>query len=121
MPESVVRALTLLAQALEITGAGALVFGFVVVSLRALSQASSIGATKAVEHYRRSIARVVVGGLEVLVAATVIKTLTLDPTMESLGMLAVMIAIRTILAWTMSVEISGRWPWQARQPGTGRD
>jgi uncharacterized membrane protein len=45
----------------------------------------------------------------------VIKTLTLDPTMESLGILAAMIAIRTILGWTMFVEISGRWPWQPRE------
>lgn len=116
MPESVVQGLTLLAQALEIVGAGALVVGFVVATLQCLRRISPLGATEAVVLYRRSIARVVLGGLEVLVAATVIKTLTLDPTMESLGILAVMIAIRTILGWTMFVEISGRWPWQPRNP-----
>jgi len=120
MPESVVQGLTLLAQALEIAGAGALVVGFVVTSLQCLRRISPLGATEAVGLYRRSIARVVLGGLEVLVAATVIKTLTLDPTMESLGILAVMIAIRTILGWTMFVEISGRWPWQPREPASGK-
>ena len=118
MPETLIRGLTLLAQALEILGAGALIVGFVVTSLRCLRQVPSVGATVAIAGYRRSIARVVLGGLEVLVAATVIKTLTLAPAMDILGILAVMIAIRTILGWTMFVEISGRWPWQGREPMT---
>ena len=51
-------------------------------------------------------------GLEILVAATIIKTITVDPTLEGLGFLAFMVAIRTILGWTMALEMNGRWPWQ---------
>jgi uncharacterized membrane protein len=50
--------------------------------------------------------------LEILVAATIIKTITLDPTLENMGLLAMMIAIRTVLGWSMVLEMNGRWPWQ---------
>jgi uncharacterized membrane protein len=50
--------------------------------------------------------------LEILVAATIIKTITLDPTLENMGLLAMMIAIRTALGWAMVLEMNGRWPWQ---------
>jgi uncharacterized membrane protein len=55
-------------------------------------------------------------GLEVLVAATIIETMIVDPTVEGLGYLAIMVAIRTFLGWAMVLEISGRWPWQRKQP-----
>jgi uncharacterized membrane protein len=46
------------------------------------------------------------------VAATVIKTITLDPTLRSAGMLAITVVIRTMLSWTTVLEIYGHWPWQ---------
>jgi len=51
------------------------------------------------------------------VAATILKTITVEPTPEALGRLAFMIAIRTILGWTMVLEMNGRWPWQAKAEG----
>jgi uncharacterized membrane protein len=57
-------------------------------------------------------------GLEVLVAATIIKTISVNPTLESMGLLAFMVVIRTIIGWTTVLEISGRWPWQKPGPGT---
>lgn len=44
--------------------------------------------------------------------ADVVKTITIQLTLEELGLLAVMIAIRTILGWAMFVEVNRRWPWQ---------
>ena len=52
------------------------------------------------------------GLLAVLVAATIIKTIIVEPSFESLGLLAGMIVIRTILGWTTALEINRRWPWQ---------
>ena len=51
-------------------------------------------------------------GMISLVAVTIIKTVTVDATPEALGLLAVMIGIRTMLSWTTVLEMSGRWPWQ---------
>jgi len=112
MPEAVADGLRSLAQMLEIVGATALIVGFVIATVRCVLQVNQLGATQAIEGYRRAIGRVVLIGLEILVAATIIKTITFDPTGENMGMLAMMIAIRTALSWSMVLEMNGRWPWQ---------
>jgi uncharacterized membrane protein len=47
-----------------------------------------------------------------LVAADVIRTVTLDPTMQNVLILAVLVLVRTFLSWSLVVEMKGRWPWQ---------
>ena len=91
--------------------------GFLIASVVCVRQHRALGARPAYKHYRHSLGRVVVIGLEILVAATIIKTITVDPTPRALGLLAVMIAIRTILSWTMVLEVTGRWPWQKKPAG----
>ncbi|HEX5365952.1 MAG TPA: DUF1622 domain-containing protein [Acidimicrobiales bacterium] len=51
-----------------------------------------------------------------LVAGDIIRTVVVDPTFTSVGVLAVIVAIRTFLSFTLEVEITGRWPWQQRDP-----
>jgi uncharacterized membrane protein len=112
MPEQVLRGLEILAQIMEIIGSSALVLGFVIATVRYLRQIGDLGGSPALGLYRQSLGRVVLIGLEILVAATIIKTITVDPSPEALGMLVAMIGIRTILSWTMVLEMTGRWPWQ---------
>jgi len=112
MPEEVLQNLEVIIQILEIIGAAALVLGFVVATIYCIRGYFREGAKPAVESYRKSLGRVVLIGLEILVAATIIKTITLDPTLEGIGFLAIMVAIRTALGWTTVLEINGRWPWQ---------
>jgi uncharacterized membrane protein len=112
MPEQIHSGLEILAQILEIVGASLLVIGFVITTVIYVRQNLQLGALRALVTYRKSLGRVILVGLETLVAATIIKTITVDPSVESLGLLAVMIAIRTILSWTTVLETSGRWPWQ---------
>ncbi|MCL7976078.1 MAG: DUF1622 domain-containing protein [marine benthic group bacterium] len=112
MPESVIQGLGVVALVGEIIGAGALVLGFLMVTARWAREARSLGALSAYDRYRKSLGRVVVIGLEILVAVTIIKTITVEATPEALGLLAVMIGIRTMLSWTTVLEMSGRWPWQ---------
>jgi uncharacterized membrane protein len=66
------------------------------------------------DRYRRTLGRSVLIGLEILVAATILKTITVEPSLESMGLLAAMVIVRTMLGWTTALEISGRWPWQRR-------
>ncbi len=120
MPDHVLQSLEVLARVLEIVGAGALVLGFVIGTVRCLSQSFQLGAIPAVERYRRSIGRVVLFGLEILVAATIIKTITLHSTVEGMGLLAIMVAIRTAIGWTIVLEMDGRWPWQKSRPDAAR-
>jgi uncharacterized membrane protein len=114
MPDSVVHVLEAVTHGLEIAGAGVLLLGFAVATLRAIVQASREGDRPAYRAYRQALGRVVLIGLEVLVAATILKTVTVAPTPADLGRLAAMIGIRTILGWTMVLEMNGRWPWQAK-------
>ncbi len=51
-------------------------------------------------------------GLEILVLADVIETITVTPTFESLAYLAAIVVVRTAVSWTLTLETEGRWPWQ---------
>ena len=52
-------------------------------------------------------------GLELLVAADIIRTVAVDPTFQSVGVLGLIVVVRTFLSWSLEVEVNGRWPWQA--------
>lgn len=64
------------------------------------------------DTYKISIGRSLLLGLEVLVAADIVKTIAIQLTFASLGLLAGLVLIRTFLSWTLILEIEGRWPWQ---------
>ena len=112
MPEIVIHGLELLIQLLETCGAGLLILGFVVATWKWAQLAGRDGYRTALGYYRQALGRSVLIGLEVLVVATIIKTVIVEPSLEGLGLLAGMIVIRTMLGWTTALEISGRWPWQ---------
>ena len=62
--------------------------------------------------YRSNLGRAILLGLEFLVAADIIGTVSIDPTFESLGSLGMIVLIRTFLSFSLEVEINGRWPWE---------
>src|SRR5439155_24511193 len=66
------------------------------------------------ETYKIRIGRSLLLGLEVLVAADIVKTIAIELTFTSLGLLAGLVLVRTFLSWTLVLEIEGRWPWQRR-------
>jgi uncharacterized membrane protein len=66
------------------------------------------------DAYKIRIGRSLLLGLEVLVAADIVRTIALDLTALSLALLAGLVVIRTFLSWTLTLEIEGRWPWQGR-------
>ena len=65
------------------------------------------------DNYKISIGRSLLLGLEVLVAADIVKTIAIELTFVSLGLLAGLVLVRTFLGWTLTLEIEGRWPWQS--------
>ena len=67
-------------------------------------------------HYRvlrANLGRAILLGLEFLVAADIVGTVAIEPSFRSLGVLALIVAIRTFLSFSLELEISGRWPWQS--------
>lgn len=63
-------------------------------------------------RFRRVLGRAILLGLELLVAADIIKTVAVTPTLESVAVLGMIVLIRTFLSWSLELEITGRWPWQ---------
>jgi uncharacterized membrane protein len=69
------------------------------------------------EHYgsfRAALGRAMLLGLEILIAADVVRTAALDPTLRNIEALGVLVVVRTFLSWSIVVEIERRWPWQRR-------
>ena len=63
-------------------------------------------------QYRVVLARTIQVGLELLVAADIIRTVSIPLTTLNLLLLSGLVLVRTFLGWTLTVEIEGRWPWQ---------
>ncbi|SJZ30378.1 Uncharacterized membrane protein [Enhydrobacter aerosaccus] len=61
---------------------------------------------------RADLGRAILLGLEFLVIADIIGTVAVEPTLQNLGVLAVIVTIRTLLSFALELEVSGRWPWQ---------
>ncbi len=66
----------------------------------------------AYHEFRADLGRAILLGLEFLVIADIIGTVAVEPTLQNLGVLAVIVAIRTLLSFALELEVSGRWPWQ---------
>ena len=71
-----------------------------------------------VAEFRSSLGSAILLGLEFLVAADIINTVAIEPTIDSLLVLAGIVLIRTFLSFSLEVEIDGRWPWQKRERGS---
>ena len=69
-----------------------------------------------IDHYRPfkvRMGRYLLLGLEILVAADIIKTVALEANFTNVGILALLVLIRTFLSWTLVLELEERWPWQS--------
>lgn len=62
-------------------------------------------------EYRRRLGRSLLLGLEILVAADIVRTVALEPSVTNVAVLGILVLIRTFLSWSLQVEVDGRWPW----------
>lgn len=68
------------------------------------------------QQVRQRLGRGILLGLELLIAADIIHTVAVELTFETVGVLALVVLIRTFLSFTLELELTGKWPWQ--QAGT---
>jgi uncharacterized membrane protein len=92
-------------------GVAIIVAGVVVSSVVGLARLVR-RTSQSYETYRRWLGRSILLGLEFLVAADIIRTVGVTPTFAGVGVLAVIVLIRTFLSFSLELEITGRWPWQ---------
>lgn len=101
---------------LDLAGIVVLVGGFGYSLLRALRP--SRGDDTRYRRMRQDMGRTILLGLELLVAADIVRTVAIEPSMERVGVLAVVVLVRTFLSMSIEVELQGRLPWRAREePG----
>lgn len=101
----------------ELAGIAVILAGAVVAASLFARDLRRAGAGRAYKSLRSNLGRSILLGLELLVAADIIDTVAIEPTLESLAVLAGIVLIRTFLSFSLEVEIEGRWPWQARANG----
>jgi uncharacterized membrane protein len=96
---------------IELFGVLVIVLGIVWSTTRHLRRPA---AERAYDIYKIRIGRSLLLGLEVLVAADIVKTIALELNFKSLALLAGLVLVRTFLSWSLVLEIEGEWPWRRK-------
>jgi uncharacterized membrane protein len=106
------------AEGMEVLAVAVIVVAIVHGSIRFLIGITS-KSEDAYEQYKTRLGKGLLLGLEFLVAADVVRTVVLEPTLQNVTILGLLVVIRTFLSWSLVVEIEGYWPWR-RGDGEGQ-
>ena len=110
-----------LAEWIEIAAVTLIAVTIVVATVIAVRTALSSTTTAGLNAFKLALSKGLITGLDLLIAADVIRTVTLDQTMENVVVLGLLVLVRIILTWSLIVETEARWPWQAREPESSID
>ena len=109
--DGVIRAI---GTAVEVGGVAMLVLTAIVATLLLFRDWRRAGTfARAYKAYRRNLGRGILLGLEFLVIGDIIGTVAVEPSFQNLGVLGLIVVIRTFLSFSLEVEIEGRLPWKA--------
>ena len=113
-----------IAKAFEGFGVGIIVVGGIVALVMGLKDFRNMN--RFFSDVRRNFGRPLILGLEVLVAADIIKTIIVDPSIESVAVLGILVAVRIALSFSLDIEVDGILPWRrvetrAQLERAGRD
>ncbi len=112
-PEALNAIWRMIAIGLESAGVAVIILGALLGLAMFLWRSFTQGNHAAAYHqFRSDFGRAILLGLEFLVAADIVGTVAVGPTLKDLAVLATLVLIRTFLSFTLKMEISGRWPWQ---------
>ena len=100
------------ARVLETIGISIIVLGALGAMLVFLRNLRRDGFDAVYPQLRRVLGRAILLGLEFLVGADIIATVAVEPNYRNVGVLGLIVVIRTFLSFSLEVEIDGRWPWQ---------
>ncbi|MCV7217825.1 DUF1622 domain-containing protein [Mycobacterium crocinum] len=106
-------------KAIDATGVAVIAIGALLSAAGVLRRLRTGDAYRA---FRQQLGRSILLGLELLVAADIIRTVAVTPDARSVAVLAGIVLIRTFLSFSLELEITGYWPWQKnRQPQAATD
>jgi uncharacterized membrane protein len=107
------EAMDAIARGVEFLGILTLVLGLAVALVRGgLALAGGRGGEEGYRIVRTVFGRSILLGLEFLVAADIIRTVAVQPSLQNVAVLGLIVLIRTFLSFSLEVEIDGRWPWR---------
>jgi uncharacterized membrane protein len=98
------------ARGFEAVGVTIIAIGGVVAIIAGLKDFHN--ASKFFVDVRREFGRPLILGLEILVAADIIQTITVDPSIESVTVLGILVAVRIALSFSLDMEVDGMLPWR---------
>ena len=111
------QAMDAVARGVEALGIATLVLGLAAALVRGgLALLAANGAEEAYRTVRTVFGRSILLGLELLVAADIIRTVAVQPSLQNVAVLGLIVLIRTFLSFSLEVEIDGRWPWRRAVP-----
>lgn len=109
------RLIELTADGFEAAGAGVMAVGVFVALAKAVRDGRT-GQRHTYRSFRARLGRAIVLGLELLVAADILRTIVTAPTLSNVAVLGLIVLIRTFLTMSLEAELDGRWPWQKTVP-----
>jgi uncharacterized membrane protein len=98
----------------ELVGIAVLLIGGVYALAMFAADVVRHRSTTAYEELRRNLGRSILLGLEILVGADIIRTIAISPTFTSVGVLGLIVVVRTFLSFSLEAELDGQWPWQRK-------
>ena len=110
------------AQVVEAVGAAIMIVGgFAALVAYVVSIFRSRAPLIEYQKLRERLSRAILLGLEVLIVGDIVRTIIVDPTIQSVGVLAMIVFIRIVLSFALEVEIDGVWPWNRGRLSTPGD
>ena len=106
--ETWVRWAAVLVELLAVT----IMVGFIVLATLKWTFSADKLNEQTYRYYRDTLGKALLIGLQMLVAADIIRTVILDASLSNIAALGALVLVRTFLGWSLTVEIEGRWPWQ---------
>lgn len=95
---------------LEVAGIGAIVVGALAAAVRVTFSRALRGGAR-YRRFRLDLGKAILLGLELLVGADIVRSVA-APSFANVSVLGLIVAVRTFLSFTLTVELEGRWPWQ---------
>lgn len=116
--EIIVLSIQVAAQGIELLAVAIILAGVAGGTTRFLFHSTSY---QAYNRYKETLDKALLLGLNILVAADIVRTVALDPTLTNILGLGLLVFVRTFVSWSLLVELDERWPWQVRRSGSSRE
>ena len=104
----------LIGMVIDLAGVSAIALGLLYAIYSFISAKSN--KAERVRVLRQNLGTGILVGLEILIAADIVRTVAITPTLQSVAILGLIVLIRTFLSMTLQVELEGRWPWKRTNP-----